>query len=169
MSINCVTCHHDIDDAARVCAFCGSDPRTGEKIVDAQARLQEMFKPKDTRRGASLLDFARHRQGSVVLGGIIVGLLLLGGLYQFAVHRNDTAANPGGGIPITEVTDVTNQGDDNKPLPMPALQFQYDGRPQAMRTYIVEQGAIAPPAPAAGPTTTAPATATAPPAQPPAR
>jgi len=165
VSINCVTCHHDIDDAAKVCAFCGSDPRTGEKIVDAQAMLQEMFKPKPTGTVASVLDFARHRQGAVVAGGIIVGLLLLGGLYQFAAHRNDTAANPGGGVPITEVTDVTDQRDENKPMPMPPLQFQYDGRPQAMRTYIVEAGAIAPPAP----TTTAPPTATAPPAQPPAR
>jgi len=165
VSINCVTCHHDIDDAAKVCAFCGSDPRTGEKLVDAQAMLNEMFRQKPTGRAASLLDFARHRQGAVVAVGIIVGFLILAGLYQFAVHQNSTAANPGNGIPITEVTDVTDQRDENKPMPMPPLQFQYDGRPQAMRTYIVEAGAIAPPAP----TTTAPPTATAPPAQPPAR
>jgi len=134
------------------------------KIVDAQAMLQEMFKPKPTGRAAGLLDFARHRQGSVVFIGIIVGFLILGGLYQFAVHRNDTAANPGNGIPITEVTDVTDQGDETKALPMPPLQFQYDGHPQAMRTYIVEQGAIAPPAPAPAPaTTTAPPKPTPPP------
>jgi hypothetical protein len=167
VSVNCVSCHHDIDDAAKICAFCGSDPRTGEKIVDAQAMLQEMFKPKPTGAAANIMDFARHRQGAVVAGGIIIGLLLLGGLYQFAVHRNATAANPGSGVLITEVTDLTEQDDANKPLPMPALQFQYDGRPQAMRTFIVEPGAAVQPA-ASAPTTTAPTT-TAPPPPPPAR
>lgn len=161
MSINCVSCHHDIDDAARVCAFCGSDPRTGEKIVDAQAMLNEMFKAKPAGRAANLIDFARHRQGAVVAAGIIAGFLILGGLYQFAVHRNVTAASAGNGIPITEVTDVTDQGDETRQLPMPAMQFQYDGRAQTMRTYIVEQGAIAPPA-----TSTAPPPK---PAAPPAR
>ena len=53
---------------------------------------------------------------------------------------------------MTEVTDVSDQGDENKPLPMPAMQFQYDGRPKAMRTYIVEPGAAPPPAPSTQPT-----------------
>ncbi len=154
--MNCVSCHHSIDDAAKICAFCGSDPRTGEKIVDAQAMLQEMFKPKPTGTAANILDFARQRQGAVIGGGILLGFLLLAGLYQFAVHRNETAASPGTGVLITEVTDLTGQGDDTKALPLPPLQFQYEGRSQSMRTFIVEQGAPAPPAPppAPAPTTT---------------
>jgi hypothetical protein len=161
VSINCVTCHHDIDDAAKVCAYCGSDPRTGEKIIDAQAMLSEVFKPKRTTRAASLLEFARQRQGTVVAAAVVVGFLLLAGLYQFAVRRNDTAIANGSGVPMTEVTDVSDQGDENKPMPMPEMQFQYDGHPQAMRTYIVEPGATPPPAPAPVPP--------APPAQPPTK
>src|SRR5207244_4555740 len=116
-------------------------PRSGEKIIDAQAMLSEVFKPKQTTRAGSLLDFARHRQGAVVAGAVFVGFLFLAALYQYAVRRNDTAIANGSGVPMTEVTDVSDQGDENKPLPMPQMQFQYDGRPQAMRTYIVEPGA----------------------------
>ena len=151
MSIACAACRHDIDDAAKVCPFCGADPRSGEKIIDAQAMLSEVFKPKQTTRAGSLLDFARHRQGAVVAGAVIVGFLILAGLYQFAGRRNDTGIANGTGVPMTEVTDVSDQGDENKPLPMPPMQFQYDGRPQAMRTYIVEPGAAPPPAQPAQP------------------
>jgi hypothetical protein len=146
VSITCAACRHDIDDAVKICPYCGSDPRSGEKIIDAQAMLNQVFKPKRTSRAGSLIDFARQRQGVVVAGAVIVGLLLLAGVYQFAVRRNDTGIATGGGVPMTEVTDVTDQGDENKPLPMPDLQFQHDGRANAMRTYIVEPGATPPPA-----------------------
>jgi hypothetical protein len=148
VSITCVACRHEIDDAAKVCAYCGADPRSGEKIIDAQAMINEVFKPKQTTRSASVLQFARHRQGAVVAVAVVVGFLILAGVYQYAVHRNDMAVANGSGVPITEVTDVVEQNED-KPLPMPSLQFQYDGRPQAMRTYIVEPGAVAPAPPPA--------------------
>jgi len=153
VSVTCIACRHDIDDAAKLCPYCGANPRTGNKI-DTQAILQEVFKPKDTRTSATVLEFARQRQGAVVAVAVVVGFLILAGLYQYAVHRNDTAALAGNGVPITEVADVADQGDDNKPLPMPPLQFSYDGHPQNMQTYIVEPGAA--PAPAPPPTAPAP-------------
>jgi hypothetical protein len=161
VSVTCIACRHDIDDAAKLCPYCGADPRTGEKI-DTQAILQEVFKPRNMSRSASVIDFARQRQGAVLAIAVVVGFLILAGLYQFAVHRNDTTVLAGNGVPITEVTDVTDQGEDNKPLPMPPLQFAYDGHAQTMRTYIVEPGA----APAAAPAAVAPPVAA--PAPPPA-
>lgn len=158
MSVTCVSCHHDIDDAAKLCPYCGADPRSGEKI-DTQAILQEVFKPKNTSRSASVIDFARQRQGAVVAIAVVVGFLILAGLYQYAVHRNDTAALAGNGVPITEVTDISDRGEETKPLPMPPLQFAYDGRPQTMRTYIVEPGAAPAPASPAPATPPAPPTA----------
>lgn len=155
MSITCVACRREIDDAAKLCPYCGADPRTGLKL-DTQAILQEAFKPRPTTRSASLLDFARHRQGAVVAGAVAVGFLILTGLYQFATQRNLTAVAAGSGVPITEVTDVTDQGEENKPQPMPPLEFQYDGHPQAMRTFIFEQGATPPPATPATPPPPAP-------------
>ena len=142
MSIACVACHHEIDDAAKVCPYCGADPRSGEKIVDTQAMLREVFKPKPPSRASTVLQLARQRQGMVVAAAVVVGLLIVAGVYEYAVRRNDTAVAAGNGVPITEVTDVSDQGEENRPLPMPELQFAYDGRPQAMRTYVVEPGAI---------------------------
>ena len=148
--MTCVACRHEIDDAAKLCPYCGADPRTGEKL-DTKAMLQEVFRPRDTSRSASLLDFARHRQGAVVAAAIAVGFLILAGLYQFATRRNVSAVAAGSGVPITEVTDVTDQGDDTRQLPMPPLQFQYDGLPQTMRTFIVEPGTQPPPTPPTAP------------------
>jgi hypothetical protein len=146
VSVTCIACRHEIDDAAKLCPYCGADPRTGAKL-DTQALLEEVFKPKNISRSASVIDFARHRQGAVVAIAVVVGFLILAGVYQYAVHRNATAALAGNGVPITEVTDISDQGEENKPLPMPPLQFAHDGNPQTMRTLIVEPGA-APAAPA---------------------
>ncbi len=155
MSITCVACHHEIDDAAKLCPYCGADPRTGEKL-DTQAILQEVFRSKEVGRTASVLDFARQRQGAVIAGAVLIGFFILAGLYQFATQRNLSAAAAGNGVPITEVTDVTDQGDDNKPQSTPPRQVKYDGHPQTMPTFIVSPGAAWQPPPPAPPTTTAP-------------
>ena len=141
--IVCVGCHHEIDSTAKLCPYCGADPRSGTK-VDTQAMLQEVFRPRPTTRGAGLLDFARNRQGAIVAAGIAIGFLILAGLYQFVSRRNDTVS-AASAVPITEITDLSDQGDEAKPLPMPDMQFQYDGHPQTMRTYVVEPGAVPPP------------------------
>ena len=41
--------------------------------------------------------------------------------------------------------DLSTQQDETKPVPMPDLKYQYEGRPQAMRTFIIESGAVTPP------------------------
>jgi len=106
---------HEIDDAAKVCAYCGADPRTGEKIIDAQAMLSEVFKPKQTTRTGTLLDYARQRQGAVVAAAVFVGSSSWPGCINTRCSRNDTAIANGSGVPMTEVTDVSDQGEDNKP------------------------------------------------------
>ena len=65
----------------------------------------------------------------------------------FASMRNTTAVSDAPAVPLSEVTDLTAKADETTPRAMPKIEFQYDGRPDAMRTYIVEPGA-APPAPA---------------------
>jgi len=142
--IVCVACHHEIDSTAKLCPYCGADPRSGAK-VDTQAMLQEVFRPRPTTRGAGLLDFVRTGQGAIIAAGIAIGFLILAGLYQFVSRRNDTAVSAASAIPITEITDLSDQGDEAKPLPMPDMQFQYDGHPQTMRTFVVEPGAVPPP------------------------
>src|SRR5437868_1666203 len=81
----CAACHHEIDDAARLCPYCGADPHTGQKVIDTQAILQEVFHPRRVTTTEGVMEFARQRQGvvialAVVLVATVVGLLL----YMFA-------------------------------------------------------------------------------------
>lgn len=140
----CVACKHPIDSVAKVCPYCGSNPATGEKLIDTQAVLQEVFKPRHVTTTENVLEFARQRQGIVIAVGAILVFLLLAFLHQFVTARNARAANSPA-VALTDVADLSNQPEENKQLPMPELAFQSDGRPQTMQTLIVEQGAVTPP------------------------
>ena len=155
----CAACNRTIDAYAKLCPYCGANPQTGERL-DTQALLQEIFKPKDVSTADSVLEYARQRQGAVIAVTAFVLFLIIAALHQFASMRNETAVTGAPAVPLTEITDLTNRPDETTPRPLPELNFQYEGRPQAMRTYILEPGAIAPAAPP--PATAATATATAP-------
>lgn len=137
----CAACGRAIDEAARLCPFCGANPRTGEK-ADTQQFLREIFGKAETP-GGGVVGFARQRQGIVVAISGLAGFLLLAGLHHLVTMRNATAVNDSPAIPLTEITDVARA--QQVPVTMPELDFQYDGRPRALRTYIVEPGAVEPP------------------------
>jgi len=141
----CAACRHEIDSAAKICPYCGSDPQTGEKIVDSNALLQEMFHPRRLSTSESLLEFARHRQGVVIAVSAVLLMVVLAALHQFVTMRNQTAVSGAPAVPLSDVADISSQPDTTKPSPMPDLNFQYDGNADAMRTFIVEQGAVTPP------------------------
>ena len=140
----CAACGRSIDAAAKLCPYCGADPVTGERAVDTQAILQEVFHPKELTTSESVLEFARQRQGIVIAASIIVAFIVLAGLHQFVTMRNANVETGSPAVPLTEITDVANQKSEVTPVPMPELDFPYDGKPQAMRTFIVERGAVAP-------------------------
>jgi hypothetical protein len=143
--IACASCRHDIDAVAKLCPYCGADPRTGQKPVDTQAMLNEMFHPRETSASATVFEFARQRQGVVIALAALVAILLLAGLHEYVTRRNARDVSAAAAIPLTEVTDLNNQSEENKPQPLPNLEFQFDGHPQTMRTFVVEPGAVTPP------------------------
>jgi hypothetical protein len=148
----CVACGHAIDDAARLCPYCGADPKTGKKI-DTQAMLQEVFHPREMSTAEGVIQYARQRQGIVITFAVILVLGLLAGFHQFVLRRNRSLVSDSAAVPLTDVADLSNQPDETRALPMPDLKFQYDGHPQTMRSFIVEPGAVAPPTPPATSTT----------------
>lgn len=141
----CTACGHHIDPAARVCPYCGADPRTGEKVIDTQAMLQEVFRPREISTSETVIEYARQRQGIVIGVSVVVIFLALALLHQFVTARNDATVSAAPAVPLTEITDLSNQAAGDKPLPIPDLNFQHDGRPQKMQTFIVEAGAAPPP------------------------
>lgn len=138
-----MACSHSIDAAARLCPYCGANPATGER-VDTDALLREEFKGKSRTASQSVIEYARHRQGVVVAIGLAVVFLALAGLHQWATVRNETAVANGPAVPLSDVADLSDQRQENAQTPMPPLNFEFDGRSQAMRTFIVEPGAVAP-------------------------
>lgn len=161
----CKACGRSIDAAAKLCPYCGADPASGERVVDTQAILEEVFHPRELTTTENVLEFARQRQGIVIAVSIFVAFLILAGLHQFVTMRNATVATDAPAVPLTEITDVAKQKSEAVPVAMPDLDFPYDGQPQAMRTFIVERGAVAP-APAAPPAAAPPPAATPPAPQP---
>lgn len=141
----CAACDRNIDDAAKVCPYCGADPRTGQKLVDNDAMMQEVFRPREISTGESVLEYARQRQGVVVGVTAIVVFAILAALHWFVTTRNQSAVSAAPPVSLTEVADLSNQPKESTDVTMPELTFQYDGRPQAMRTYIIEPGAVTPP------------------------
>lgn len=160
----CAACRRSIDAAAKLCPYCGANPATGERF-DTQAILQEVFQGKTLTRSESVLEYARQRQGIVIGISVAVVFVMLALLHQFVTARNDRSVSDAPPVPLTEIADIAKQASESTPSPLPPLDFQYDGRPEAMRTLIVEPGAVAPQAPAAQPPQPAPAQP--PPARPP--
>lgn len=157
----CARCRHEIDEAARICPYCGADPRTGEKPIDTQALLEEVFHPRQQLTATEeLLQYARQRQGIVIALTIFAVVMVLAGFHQIVMRRNASAVTDASAVPLTDIADLNNQSEESRTLPMPELQYQYDGHPQTMRTFIVEPGAVPPPSAATntiGPPAPAPA------------
>lgn len=149
--VPCAACGHDIDRTAKLCPFCGGNPVTGEKF-DARPVLERHFSRKEKltpTEGA--VQFVRDRQTIVVTGVIAFMLVAVFGIHRFMQARNANAVTDVPAVPLTEVTDLSNQSGSERDAPLPDLDFEYEGNPKTMRTLLMEPGAVAPPPPPAAP------------------
>ncbi len=149
---SCVSCGHSIDASAKLCPYCGADPKTGEK-QDPTPLVQSHFPPRESMPAhESFLEFIRARQ-SIVVALVIVGVLLIAvAMHQMIIRRNLNVVSDVPAIPLTEVADLSNQPAATEELPMPELEFETDGVVRNVRTLLLEPGAVPPPPPPPTPT-----------------
>lgn len=154
-TIECRSCHHQIDELAKLCPYCGADPVTGERFDPAPLLEKHFPKKPELPARESILEYVRERQTIVV--AVVVGcvFLLAVGLHQMIIRRNANTASDVPAIPLTEVADLSNAGAQNQQVEIPALNFDYEGDAKTLRTLLMEPGAIAPPAPPAETSTAA--------------
>lgn len=147
--IECASCHASIDAAAKLCVFCGADPQTGSRRDPTPLLEKEFSRRDEITQSEKVLDFFRKRQG-IVVGLVVAAVFLLAfGLHQFITVRNSRVVADEPPKPLTEVADLSRQSEPSSEQPLPSLEFQYDGNPQAMRTFVIERGAVPPPPPSA--------------------
>lgn len=123
--------------------------------------MEEVFRPREVSTSESVIEYARQRQGLVIAAAIVVIFLGLALLHQFVTARSNANLSPAPAVPLTEVTDLSNQAPREEIVPLPDLDFQHSGRARRMRTFIVEAGAIPPPEVAAAQQAAQPQAATA--------
>lgn len=141
----CVACRRTIDEIARTCPFCGSDPETGKKI-DVKPLIESHFPPPpELSAHERVAEFLRTRQTVSVAIFVLVAVGALVAAHRWIQQRNETAVAPTPGVTLTEIADLSRQVEEREPLPLPELPFDGDGDPKRMQTFVLEPGAIAPP------------------------
>lgn len=162
---DCVACKHAIDAAARICPYCGADPESGTK-VDTRPIVEAHFPPRgEMTRLQRLLEYFRERQALVVVAVIVTVYILLGAAHQMVARRNADLEATAPAVPLTELADLNDPAPEPQ-LPIPELDFGYQGNPQTMGVMLIEPGAVAPPPDPAQTTTAAPRTSPPPPPPP---
>lgn len=146
-TIECRSCHRQIDELARLCPYCGADPVTGQRFDPAPLLEKHFPRKAELSAHESILEYVRQRQTIVV--AVVVGciFLLALGLHQMIVRRNANTASDVPAIPLTEVADLSNAAAQNQQVAIPALDFDHEGDAKTLRTLLMEPGAVAPPPP----------------------
>ncbi|MEO8215978.1 MAG: hypothetical protein ABI718_02740 [Acidobacteriota bacterium] len=129
---------------ARICPYCGADPRTGRK-EDTSAILETHFPKRQTLTTRErLLDFVRMRQALALTVVAIIFFGLLMAVHSVITRRNESVSSQAPAIPLTEIADLSNDSKLQQDVPMPPLEFAYDGKARNMRTLLMEPGAVVP-------------------------
>lgn len=143
----CAACGHSIDEAARLCPYCGANPITGSKfdpgpLVERHFRARPDLPPHET-----ILEFIRTRQSIVVSLIVLAVALFVFAAHQIISRRNQSTVTDIPAIPLTEVADLSGKPSGQQELALPDLEFEHEGQPRNVRILLVEPGALVPPQP----------------------
>ena len=140
--IACINCRHQIDELARICPYCGADPRTGERI-DPKPVLDEHFSRRTPATGAGRAGELIRRNR--VLVAVLVAMALALTVFALNDLTTERLSSRGGeaAIPLAEVADLSWRPEVEE-LPIPDIEFLHSGDAKRLRTLIVEPGAVKP-------------------------
>lgn len=140
--IRCAACDHMVDPQARACPYCSADPRSGEKHRPAVPVDDLLSRKKEESALRRAMHAIRSSESLLLPLSVGIGVLLLIALSTW-VTRHQSATTDVPAIPLSEVTSV-QRTDQEAPMDLPDLQFQFDGNPSSMESLILEEGAVSP-------------------------
>jgi glutaredoxin len=140
--ISCMACSHMVDPQARACPYCSADPRTGEKHRPAIPVDDIFSRKKEESSLRRAMHAIRSNENLLLPLSVGVGVLLLIALSTWVTGRQ-SAATDVPSIPLSEITSV-QRTDQEAPMELPEIQFQFDGNPSSMESLLLEEGAISP-------------------------
>jgi hypothetical protein len=139
--IRCAACDRLVDPQARACPYCSADPRTGEKLLPAVPVEDLLSRKKEESALRRALNAIRSSESLLLPLSVGLGVLLLIALSTWVTRQSAATDVPA--IPLSEVTSV-QQTEQEAPMDLPDLQFQFDGNPSSMESLLLEEGAISP-------------------------
>lgn len=147
--IECRSCGRLVDPHARICLYCGADPRTGE-TDQTHPPLEKLITPKpDETFVERIKNSLRARGGFVMLISIVVGIVLLIVISTWVNQQQTETATDVPPVPLTEVSDLraATEDEESVEVEIPELGFEFDGEASNMETFILEEGEVQPPPP----------------------
>lgn len=142
---NCARCGKSIDAMANRCPFCGADSRTGDREDESEIVREVLSSRPPPSRTDRLISTLRERQGLALLGLTLVvgGALWLATVTLTGGSASDAVATDA--VPLPEVFAPGPTAQPDESLPMPELQYHFDGDPARFDQWLEEEGAVAPP------------------------
>jgi hypothetical protein len=140
--IHCAACGHMVDPQARACPYCSGDPRTGKKHRPAVPVDDLLSRKKEEPAFRRAIHTIRGNENLLLPLSVGVGVLLLIALSTW-VSRQQSAATDVPSIPLSEITSV-QRADQEAPVELPEIPFQFDGNASSMESLLLEEGAISP-------------------------
>lgn len=144
---SCRGCGREVDNHSRMCPYCGANPGSGEPAGGPRPEIEQILPRKPELTASERISNAiRSRSGLVLAASMILGVAILIVASSWLNRQQASATADVPPVPLTEVTDLRTDDDEAaETLEMPELTFEYAGDPQAMETFILEQGEVAPP------------------------
>lgn len=137
----CPRCGRKIDQAARVCPFCGADTESGAVVDEEERQVVEEVFGGDRDEDHPLLIFYRKNQQIILILGLLVAI---GALLGVTAMMSGSGEREVQAVPLSELTTPPDQERAGEAPEMPEPEFTVPGNAETFETFLTEEGAVAP-------------------------